>query len=930
MLVRIWHISLYLFLVFTFALAIFCYGFFPLSFSPSTKSNITDLPGSLDNVQLNTKSYKPRNSRAVLMVIDALRTDFVSQKNNMPFLNQLIKDGRACQYQLQVHPPTVTMPRIKAMTSGAIPSFLDVILNLGSPRVKLDTFLYQMLQLQRRMVFYGDNTWTNMFPNYFSRKGENVDSLYVNDFYEGDQNITNQMRIEFNNYDWKMMILHFLGLDHIGHVEGPFSDKVPGKLKEMDSVIEEIYEAMKIWDEKYHSKSLLVITGDHGMRDAGGHGGSTHPETRVPLVVLGNNCSNSADNFLQIDVAPTFAVLMGVPIPYSSIGSLINPILNHIPPLDRLHAIYYNTKRLIEKSKVFYGNELSEQDFFIQYKEAKLLHSMYLNDQDDMNLLQQAMGKYNTASRNLSSLLIKHYIRYDIPSIVIGIILGLVTTGLATMLCMIPYEIEQIEFQPKPERLMFLLIAGVGGNCYFSALDGIETDILRYSFISNLLFTLISQCIAIHWSLLESIVTLLSIRKMANLFKLPGCLLVFGCIVHMLSLASSSFIEEEHQTWYYFNNSWFLLITLIEFRKMNRTIRQIGDSKSNEVLLSHCKWERVQFCVSTGLFFFGHILLRRWNQTGDKWQHVPDVGDWFGKEENKFWLSLILFFGLCYLLFSIARFTGCLTIILSLTACMLIYYYRVMIGSVSFWSVVLPKHDFCIYFFWITLMEIYLIALLPRVYRAVKRQTEPNDSQLLINFLCVILLISAFIHKPHNVILVGAIVSSSGFLVHRINNIAKSKAENMLLKTVAHFWLGKMFYFYQGNSNNLATVDLNAGYVGLSSFNFALVGLFLTLNTFNGQILSFLMLVYHLARGIAQNPIIKSAAIEKRAPIVKQYLVKVLGLLIMVPLTFYLLVVALMRNHIFVWTVFSPKIIYDCFYTVMFFIQFIVISCIFY
>lgn len=108
-------------------------------------------------------------------------------------------------------------------------------------------------------------------------------------------------------------------------------------------------------------------------------------------------------------------------------------------------------------------------------------------------------------------------------------------------------------------------------------------------------------------------------------------------------------------------------------------------------------------------------------------------------------------------------------------------------------------------------MEIYLIALLPRVYRAVKRQTEPKDSQLLINFLCVILLISAFIHKPHNVILVGAIVSSSGFLVHRINNIAKSKAENMLLKTVAHFWLGKMFYFYQVSSKAF----YNNTYVGI-------------------------------------------------------------------------------------------------------------------
>lgn len=34
-----------------------------------------------------------------------------------------------------------------------------------------------------------------------------------------------------------MLILHFLGLDHIGHVEGPFSVKVPGKLQEMDSNI---------------------------------------------------------------------------------------------------------------------------------------------------------------------------------------------------------------------------------------------------------------------------------------------------------------------------------------------------------------------------------------------------------------------------------------------------------------------------------------------------------------------------------------------------------------------------------------------------------------------------------------------------------------------------------------------------------------------
>lgn len=97
------------------------------------------------------------------------------------------------------------------------------------------------------------------------------------------------------------------------------------------------------------------------MRDSGGHGGSTHPETNVPLIILGNNCTQSTKTFLQIDMAPTFAVLMGVAIPFSSIGSLIDPVLNNVPPVDRLYANYYNTKRLIEKSQVFYGNRLKEQ-----------------------------------------------------------------------------------------------------------------------------------------------------------------------------------------------------------------------------------------------------------------------------------------------------------------------------------------------------------------------------------------------------------------------------------------------------------------------------------------------------------------------------------------------------------------------------------------
>lgn len=44
-----------------------------------------------------------------------------------------------------------------------------------------------------------------------------------------------------------MMILHYLGLDHIGHLEGPFSSKISWKLNEMDGIIKLIYLQLEKW-----------------------------------------------------------------------------------------------------------------------------------------------------------------------------------------------------------------------------------------------------------------------------------------------------------------------------------------------------------------------------------------------------------------------------------------------------------------------------------------------------------------------------------------------------------------------------------------------------------------------------------------------------------------------------------------------------------
>lgn len=135
---------------------------------------------------LNQTEYVTQVQRTILLVIDAMRTDFIQNANNasMKHTNKQLDKRKACLFNIQVESPTVTMPRIKAMTTGTVPNFIDVMLNLGSSELKADSLVHQMHDKGGRIVFCGDNTWVKMFPEMFHRKLENEDSLFVNDFYE--------------------------------------------------------------------------------------------------------------------------------------------------------------------------------------------------------------------------------------------------------------------------------------------------------------------------------------------------------------------------------------------------------------------------------------------------------------------------------------------------------------------------------------------------------------------------------------------------------------------------------------------------------------------------------------------------------------------------------------------------------------------------
>lgn len=98
--------------------------------------------------------------------------------------SSLISSGAAIPFTAHATSPTITMPRIKAITTGSIPSFLDVILNFAesdttSTLASQDTWLAQMKAKQAgKMIMYGDDTWLKIFPDFFDR-ADGTSSFFV-------------------------------------------------------------------------------------------------------------------------------------------------------------------------------------------------------------------------------------------------------------------------------------------------------------------------------------------------------------------------------------------------------------------------------------------------------------------------------------------------------------------------------------------------------------------------------------------------------------------------------------------------------------------------------------------------------------------------------------------------------------------------------
>ncbi|KAL1110552.1 hypothetical protein AAG570_008080 [Ranatra chinensis] len=288
-----------------------------------------DAQRCLDSVSDGSQYCTESNTSVIILLIDALRYDFVATeiddlslpyKNKLTVIDEMLKSNSGRLYKFVADPPTTTLQRLNGLMTGSLPTFIDAGSNFATSEITEDNLIDQLVKNNRSVVQMGDDTWTQLFPGRFLRSYP-FPSFNVWDLDTVDKGIKIHLTPEILKKDWDVLIAHFLGVDHCGHRYGPNHPEMERKLLEMNEVIGNVISVMD-------ANSVLFVFGDHGMTKSGDHGGDSDNEVSSALFVYSPNktiLSNFRDvgSIRQIDLTPTLSALLGIPIPFSNLGSSI-------------------------------------------------------------------------------------------------------------------------------------------------------------------------------------------------------------------------------------------------------------------------------------------------------------------------------------------------------------------------------------------------------------------------------------------------------------------------------------------------------------------------------------------------------------------------------------------------------------------------------
>lgn len=345
-----WTVGFWVWLLLAHVVSIWLFtsGFLLTRFVLEDKSacDVPPIASSQASLSIDKGCWHPKQfDRAVVILIDALRYDFTvpvgseeaqAFHNAFPFLHEMArqKPQNAFLRPFIADPPTTTLQRLKGLTTGTLPTFIDAGSNFAGTAIDEDNLLMQLRRNGKKIAHLGDDTWHALFPGYFEESiSRAYDSFNVWDLHTVDNGVIDHifpLLDKKRQGEWDLLIGHCLGVDHAGHRYGPNHAAMTAKLRQMDAFVRNVTESID-------DKTLLIVMGDHGMDGKGDHGGESDDEVEAALWMYSKTpffgrtkpeyavppATAKVRPVGQIDFVPTLALLLGLPIPFNNLGKPI-------------------------------------------------------------------------------------------------------------------------------------------------------------------------------------------------------------------------------------------------------------------------------------------------------------------------------------------------------------------------------------------------------------------------------------------------------------------------------------------------------------------------------------------------------------------------------------------------------------------------------
>lgn len=384
--------------------------------------------------------------------------------------------------------------------------------------------------------------------------------------------------------------------------------------------------------------------------------------------------------------------------------------------------------------------------------------------------------------------------------------------------------------------------------------------------------------------------------------KLPGLFLTIMILTYTLMMFASSYVEEEQQFWYWICSGWILYLHIKSRSAKERTRSRVWTcyGPCSVLLLAICQ-----------------RLVRRWNQTGQKFAAEPDIAHtFFGRHPEIFWMLLALtYLDAGFALVRNVRLQGIpwLGAMIALAPAALAFTFKLhfvasespeLLGG-TFISRIVKEWPYSLSLVLHARLVFYALAIVTLVALFAGRRSKFVKGRLSslacrfgpwMDMANQTPIAHGSIHEVLHIFLMtqSRATNVPMFLLFRVTASVLSALNLTGIEvTITTLIFQYMTFFAFGGSNAISSVDLASAYNGVGSYNVGLVGVLTFVSNWAGPIW-----------WASQNHRLRATKRSFDASALLTFHVAISTASVMAACT-------ALRTHLFIWTVFSPKYLYS-------------------